>query len=635
MKAFNRGLAALAMALAFAGAAVAQEAPPLSRENIESWAQETLGGAVERGEITGAVVSIVHRGEVVFEGGYGLGDVVSGAPAGANTRVRIGSTTKTFTATLLAQLLEEGAIQSLDDPANQYLRRYQLPANQGEPIRLRHLLTHTAGFADRFFFIGADEPVDIPVRAEVFDLQRPGFARPVDEQVVYSNFGVATLGLVVEDLSGGSINHVMRDRIFAPLGMTNTELVVTIEEPRDLARPGLISAEGMIGPTPYTAINPAVAQTGSIVTSAHDMTAYMNAQLGHTDVVSDGMRTRLRTRLAANAAEGAGIAMVFIEDQWAGRRTISHGGNWAGFHSWMTLSPEDDLGVFVTLLSEATPVGMAGRLQSALNPSWGPAPSPAILSAGGINASFMARFFGAKREIARADETESANLEHYAGFYRADRRPYSTSERLSSLIYFGADVVEVSAGAGGLYVGGAGPWIPQGEGRFVLDTPTRPLIVIRPNPRTGALVLAPDVGVYTSSRIAAWAHPKFAAIIVHLLTPLTLVGFAAPLLIGLGWRTLAPIGVAIGGATMIGAALVGLGDGDTLMTGYYAGHLERIGVFVLGGDLVLVSSLATFLIALFSMRGVRGRKSAFTVAAIGLVLTTVLACYGGVGVVVN
>ncbi len=632
MRALSRNLVALAVAAAFVANAHAQDAPAISRESVEAWAQETLGGAVEAGAITGAVVSVVRDGEILFEGGYGLADVVTGAQANADTRVRIGSTTKTFTATLIAQLAEEGAIRSLDDPANDYMRRYSLPSNQGEPIRLRHLLTHTAGFEDRFFFIGADEAVEIPVRADVFDTLRPGFARPADENVVYSNFGVATLGLVVEDLVGGSIDQVMRDRIFAPLGMANTELVIAIREPRDLARPGLIVANGMIGPVPYTAINPAVAQTGSIVTTARDMAAYMNAQLGHSDVINAGMRARLGARLAANAPEGAGIAMVFIEDAWAGRRTISHGGNWAGFHSWMTLSPQDDLGVFVTLLSEAAPVGMAGRLQSALDPAWGPTPSPAILSAGGMNAGFMARFFGAKREIGPADAAELANLEHYVGFYRADRRPYSTSERLSSLVYFGADVIEVSAGEQGLFVAGAGPWIPQGDGRFVLDVPTRPLLVIRPNPRTGVLVLAPDVGVYTSSRIEAWEHPKWTAIGAHLLAPLTLLGLLAPLLLGFNWRAIAPIGVGLGGVTIVGAALAGLGEGDTMMTGYYAGHLERIGVFIAGADLVLVSSLATVLIA---MREAKSRMALTALALVGLALSLLLAAHGGIGVAVN
>ncbi|WP_135211243.1 serine hydrolase domain-containing protein [Vitreimonas flagellata] len=628
-------LASLAFLTSALASAHAQDLPALEPANVQAWADRHLGAMVENGGASGVVVSVVRGGEIIYEGGYGLGDVVAQTPADpVATRVRIGSNTKTFTATLIAQLMDEGRIASLDDPANRYLQRYQLPPNGQSPILLRHLLTHTAGYSDRFFFIGADRPVDIPVSAQVFDRLRPSFARPVEEQVVYSNFGVATLGLVIEDLTDAPIDEAMRTRLFEPFGMTQTELATTIEAPSNLARPGLIAAGGrIVGPTPFTAINPAVAQTGSIVSTAHDMALYMNAQLGHGDLLSAEARGRLRQRLAANAAEGAGVAMVFIEDSWAGRQTISHGGNWAGFHSWFTLAPDEDVGVFVAIIGEAAPVGMWDRLRGAIHADWAPPPSPAVLSASGATSAFMSEFFGAKRAFVPVT-ISAEDLAAYAGFYRADRRPYTTSERLSALTYFGADVVELSVGEGGLYLNGAGPWAPQGDGRFMLDAPTRPQIIIRPNPRTGEFVLTPDIGLYTMTRIDDVAHPKLHAILAHLLAPLALLGLLAPLTLGRTWRAWPPILVGLGAAGVIGASLVGLGAGESLMTGYFAGHVGRIGVLVASADIMLLAGLGCVWGAI-TASGAFARIWLALIASIALVFTGLLALYGGVALGVS
>ncbi|HRP11404.1 MAG TPA: serine hydrolase domain-containing protein [Terricaulis sp.] len=623
---------AFAAALLTPLAASAQETAPLDREHVEAWAERTLGGLIENGGATGVVVSVVRGGEILFERGYGLANVTTRTPADARTRVRIGSNTKTFTATIIAQLMDEGSIESLERPANDYLRRYQLPANGASPILLRHLLTHTAGYEDRFFFIGANEPVEIPVRPEVFDTLRPNFARPVDEQVVYSNFAVAALGLVIEDQTQAPINEAMRARIFAPFGMTDTELVVSIDEPLNLAQPGSIGPGGVvIGPTPFTAINPAVAQTGSIVSTAHDMALYMNAHLGHGGLVSAQARARLGRRLAANAPEGAGVGMVFIEDAWAGRRTIGHGGNWPGFHSWFTLMPDEDVGVFVAIIGEGAPVGMWDRFRGALNADWAPPPSSAMLSASGMSSSFFAEFFGAKRDFA---PTAAQGLETYAGFYRADRRAYSTSERLSSLLFFGADVVELTVGEGGLYLNGAGPWAPQGDGRFMLDAPARPQIIIRPNPRTGALVLTPDIGLYTMTRIDPMTTPKWRAILLHVLTPLLLLGLLTPLWFGASWKSWGAVAAGLGGAGMIGAAFIGLGQGEVLMTGYYAGHLGRVNAFIAAADMALIGAVAALVGAALT-RGLAARLWLVAIGVIGVAIGALLLPYGGIGLGAN
>lgn len=633
------GIAAALLALTAAPLVAAQVQEPdttptsINRDNVEAWAERTLGGAVEAGRITGAVVSVVRDGEILFEAGYGLGDVVEETPADpATTRVRIGSTTKTFTATLVAQLMDDGVIASLDDPANRYLARYSLPDNGDSPITLRHLLTHTAGFEDRFFFIGADRAVDIPVDPGLFDTLRPPFARPVDDRVVYSNFGVATLGLVIEDQTGQAIDTVMEERLFAPLGMERTDLVVSIGEPEGLARPGLIGTDGMTGPVPFTAINPAVGQTGSIVSTAHDMALYMNAQLGHGALIDAGERQRLHTRITGNHPDLSGIGMVFFVDDWAGERVVSHGGNWAGFHTWMTLLPEQDAGLFVTLLSDAPPRDLGARLTAAFRPEHAAPPSPALLSASSISNGFLAEFLGPKRPLAEPAPDALEDLDRYAGFYRGDRRSFSTIEEMSSLIFLGAEVLEITAQPDGLYLGGAGPWQPQGEGRFVPDIPARPMMVITPHPRTGTLTLTPDIGIYTFSRIPAWAHPKWHALALCILLPaIVLLGLSSPLTCRRLPHRAAGAAAGVFALTIIATVFAGLEPGTNLMAGYYAGHPQRLIVLWLAGNGMALAGLASLGLTVWQPPQATGRVLLGATGATALIACLILAVYGGTG----
>lgn len=602
------------------------------RESIGRWADSTFETLLSNNQITGAVVSVVQDGEIIHERGYGVANVVTGEAADPHrTRVRIGSTTKTFTATIIAQLMDEGVIETLDDPVNRYLDRYQLPDNDGVPITLRHLLTHSAGFEDRFFFIGSDRPVDIPVRPELFDTLRPAYARPAGDRVVYSNFGVAVLGLVIEDLTGMSIDEAMRRRIFAPLGMTNTELAVSIEEPAGLAFPGLIDGTGeTTGPVPFVAINPAVAQTGSIVSTAGDMARYMNAQLGNGDVLNAAIRTRLHRRIESNDEQLNGIGMVFFVDQWAGRTTIAHGGNWAGFHTWMVLLPEEGLGFFVTLLGDAQPTGLVSQLIGAAFPGRAAPPSPAMLSAASMSDRFLAELFGPKRAAPQSAALSLEDLNRYTGYFRADRRPFTTVEELSSLVYFGAEVVQVTAQADGLYLNGTGPWVPTGEGRFVLDAGTRPMMVIAPHPETGILTLHPDIGIYTFSRIAAWQHPGTQSLVLHILLLLSLVGLFVPLLMRRTWLAVAPFAIGLTGATMLGCLFVGYEPGATMMTGYFAGHLSRIIVFVGAAHLMLIAGLASLVLPLTRSMARRWKLTFIALGLNSVVIAVILFQYNAI-----
>jgi CubicO group peptidase (beta-lactamase class C family) len=633
-------VAALASIPLRAAPAAPAALPAIDAASVAAWAGETFPPALARQEFSGLTVSVVRDGALIFSKGYGRADYSrEGAVDPAATRFRIGSITKTFTASLLAQLLDEGRIASLDDPVNRYLKDYALPANGGVDITLHHLLTHTAGFEDRAYAIGALRPVPARLPAAGFDKLRPAYVRPAGVRAEYSNFGIALLGRVVEDITGQPIAQVMRERLFEPLGMSHTQLPSDVREPEGLGRPAVILPDGSKQPLPYTAINPSIAAAGSIVTTADDMARYMMAQLrarpaGGPDgrpVLSERALAALHTRRAGNAPESTGLGMVFFVEDWAGVETIAHGGNWEGFHSWMTLLPSQDTGVFVSVMSEAPPPGASFALRTLLAPWIEPAASPAVVSGLPYVKTFLTRFLGEHRPLPpAATGTVGASL---AGWYRPDRRVFTTAESVVDLIFLGGGIARIAPRDGGLDIAGSGPWRPaSAPGVFVLDAPARNQAVIRDDPRVGAPVMVPDLGIYTSTRIAWYQHPLLHAYLCLCALLLCVIGGALALRRARGTARVAGLVTVVLALALPVMAYQGIDRGTGMLLELFGGNQGPLALFVACANLLLLLAVATLVFAWRSPPAAgRGRWPLATIGVAGLVLASVLACYHVIG----
>lgn len=617
--------------------------PPIDAENVAAWADETFNQALENNAFSGATVSVVRDGELILSRGYGRADFSRPGPVDPRaTRFRIGSITKTFTAVIIAQLLEEGRIASLDDPANHYLRDYQLPDNDGVPITLHHLLTHTAGFEDRFYFIGADQPLSTHPPADVFDKLRPAYVRPAGTQVEYSNFGIALLGRTIEDLTGMGIAQAMEERIFRPLGMRQTMLMADISEPPMLGRPATILPDGTHRETPFTAINPAIAAAGSITSTAEDMARYMLALLGEptepeqSPHFSAALLEHLYMRRADNAPESTGLGMVFFLDEWAGQPTIAHGGNWTGFHSWMTILPELRTGFFVSLMSETPSATVGSDLRSIFMPWKTQKPSPAVISGGVYSRAFLSHFLGERTPLPAKVALDSQIAEAITGWYRADRRPFTTAESVADLISLGEGLIRIDADSTGITVSKAGPWHHVGNDVFILDAPTRDRMIIRSNDRVGAPVLTPDLGIYTATRIPWYQHTRLHVYIVlatMLASIITLVLLQAkreptvkPMARTAAWTTV------IASLTLIPIAFFGRAAGADMLSTLYAGHTARLTFFVIIANLLLIAALVTIATAVLQRsHSMRARRYLAIIGVAGLVLSLTLAHYNVIG----
>jgi CubicO group peptidase (beta-lactamase class C family) len=117
----------------------------INTADLENFVDGLIASQLQAYHVPGATVAIVKDGKPLLVKGYGLADIEHNKPVdGEKTLFRIGSIGKTFARTAIMQLAEQGKL-TLDDDVNQYIKSFQIPATFKEPIRIRHLMTHSTG----------------------------------------------------------------------------------------------------------------------------------------------------------------------------------------------------------------------------------------------------------------------------------------------------------------------------------------------------------------------------------------------------------------------------------------------------------------------------------------------------------
>jgi CubicO group peptidase (beta-lactamase class C family) len=210
---------ALAVVL-FLSAAAAGRSP--AQDQRPARLREYLAAAAGLGQLNGSVL-IAERGTVLVDTGYGFADMEQGVRNSPDTRFRVASVTKQFTAMAIAMLAEEGKL-ALGDPISKYLD--SLPAAWGG-ITIHHLLRHTSGISDyEEWFDGYNTQAysDYMSQAHAPErILRDAKARPLDHEpgttFRYSNSAYIALGFIIERAGGMPYAEFLRTRIHEPLGM--------------------------------------------------------------------------------------------------------------------------------------------------------------------------------------------------------------------------------------------------------------------------------------------------------------------------------------------------------------------------------------------------------------------------------
>jgi CubicO group peptidase (beta-lactamase class C family) len=203
----------------------------------------TAEGLQQQYGIPGMSVAVTLGRQIVFEQGFGVANQSSGMPMLPETLCPIGSITKAFVVTALMQLVEQGMMH-LDDPVTLYLPEYDVnsPFQYGPPTTLRQLASHTAG-------LPRDAAINFPMNATMAPWITSSGATPLvwyaqtgdllaslatvkleippNSGKIYSNLGIALLGIAVERAAGQPLAEILADGVFGPLGMMSSQLVAS------------------------------------------------------------------------------------------------------------------------------------------------------------------------------------------------------------------------------------------------------------------------------------------------------------------------------------------------------------------------------------------------------------------------
>ncbi len=316
---------------------------------VEELFDDLIPTQLEERNIVGATASFVKGGELIFSKGYGLSNKLISKPVNGNeTLFRIGSVSKTFTAVAVLQLVEDGLLD-LDVDVNNYLTDFEIPETYSNPITIRHLLTHTAGFEETPYPVIYSSILEVDDIEDILATGMPDRVHPPGEIVAYSNYGLTLAGYLVEIMTRKHFADYVDEEICIPLGMNSTTFMQPL--PLDLhveMSEGYDSNEDA-GFFEFISVYPA----GSCSSTAIDMSKFMLMLLNNG--IYNGTRilenSTIEIMLGANFVshekmQGVGLGVYDMDAN--GYNVVGHGGDTIFFHSKMFLMPDYDLGVFVS-----------------------------------------------------------------------------------------------------------------------------------------------------------------------------------------------------------------------------------------------------------------------------------------------
>lgn len=295
----------------------------------------------------GLAAGIVYDGELLWGKGFGYADVEAKTPVTLDTRFRIASISKTFTAVAILKMRDAGAL-SLDDPVAKYLDWFELRYEGAPEITIRNLLTHTSGLPR-----DSHNPMwtecDAPEWDEfVHELKSRPPTRPPYDKFAYSNVGYSLLGGIIEAVSGQSWADYLQRNIVDPLGMTETRPVPQSNDPLLATGYSQLDDDYQRKAMPFFLMNGFEA-SANFASSINDLVKYAAFHLTEEEnaVLSPhSLRDMHRIHwLEPTWSSGYGLgSMQYKLEDWS---ISGHGGGYPGYLTGFTLCREQSTALIV------------------------------------------------------------------------------------------------------------------------------------------------------------------------------------------------------------------------------------------------------------------------------------------------
>lgn len=364
--------------------------------------------------IAGATLAIVHGGKVIYAKGYGFADLATQRPVSPDTTLfRIGSVSKLLVWTSVMQLAAQGKL-NLDQDINTYLKDFKIPDQYDQPITLRDIMTHTAGFEDHLLNLFAHDSSAMAPLGKILARQLPARVRPPYIHASYSNHATGIAAYLVELASGMSFEEYAKKNIFIPLNMQFT----TLSQPL----PALLRKDISSGyqfkdnrfekkEFEFVPLYPVGAVSASAMDMTHLIMAYLqhgryqSVQLLDSAVLQHMMGSAYQAHTHVNPMRHG-----FIDMSQNGVTVLGHGGATFWFHSMLAFLPQHNTGIFLSF-----------------NTDTGSKTGTEVLE------QFMDRYFPDTRPLPTPIHVDKNWLSRFAGEYKSNRYPHTDFTKISSL----------------------------------------------------------------------------------------------------------------------------------------------------------------------------------------------------------
>ena len=354
---FRRPIPSVLLVLALAGAgapASAQELPPQAIAGVSATHRQAIvrARALVRDSMTangipGVSVAVAVDGRVVWSEGFGFADVENRVPLTAETRMRIGSVSKSVTSAAVGLLVEQGKLD-LDAPVQRYVPAFPRKAQE---ITTRQLAGHLAGIRHYrgMEMLSARPYPTVTASLDIF--KNDSLMHPPGSRYLYSSYGWNLLSAVVEGAAGEPFLTVMHDRVFEPLGLRSI-----VAEHVDSLIPFRAhyyerDRDGVLRNAPYVD-NSYKWAGGGFISNTEDLVRFGSALL-QPGFLQARTLTTLFTPMRTAAGEDTQYGIGWrITTDGSGRREVAHSGGSVGANAFLVLYP--DQRVVVAVLSNTT-----------------------------------------------------------------------------------------------------------------------------------------------------------------------------------------------------------------------------------------------------------------------------------------
>jgi len=314
-----------------------------SFEKLVDW----IFKSVQTGSTPGISVLVSQNGQIIYQKGFGYADVGNKVPVTPDTKFRIGSITKQFTAASILKLQEEGKL-SVQDKLSKFIPDFP----RGDEVTIQQLLTHTSGihsYTDRPLLYNY-LPLPITTAALIDTIKAYPYDFNPGDRYLYNNSGFVILGYIVEKISGKRLINYLNETFFKPLGMNSTGMyeskVILDNEAYGYSYENETLKKALNWDMSWAG------GAGALYSTTKDLFTWDEAVF-NGKVLSDESLKAAFTNAVLNNGQKVDYGYGWALQDYRGYKFISHGGGLDGFVSYLERQPEKN--ITVVILCNSTP----------------------------------------------------------------------------------------------------------------------------------------------------------------------------------------------------------------------------------------------------------------------------------------